>query len=102
MPVGGPWLAIQGHDTVAHPCRDARRVGEQNLGQQLADLPGDVLIRAQEDAQQVTPAHDPDQPAVGIHHRKPPLEVTTSHQPRRRRERRIRMDGDGRRSQQLG
>jgi hypothetical protein len=56
---------------------------EQDLGEHLADLPGDVLICAEEDAEQVTAAHDPDQVAAeaapaGVDHRQP-LEVAAVH-----------------------
>src|ERR1035438_6950554 len=69
-------LPGEGHDAVAHAGCDAGRIREQDLAQHLVDLPCDVLVGAQEYAQQVTAAHDPDQRAVRVDHRQP-LEVVT-------------------------
>ena len=43
----------------------------QDLGQDLASLPGDVAVRPQEEAEQVASAHDPGQLAVHIDYGQP-------------------------------
>jgi hypothetical protein len=108
MLLGGPGQARQGHDAVSRLCGDAARVRLRELGEHLADIPGDVLVWAEVDGEQVTAAHDSGQLAadaaaergVGLDHRQP-FDVPAAHQPRGDREGRIRVDRDGRRGYQL-
>src|SRR5690606_27683268 len=59
--------AAQRHDAVGHADDDAGGVRPQHAFQNLlAYLLGDVVVAAQEDLEQVTPADDPPQPSLGV------------------------------------
>jgi hypothetical protein len=47
-------------DPVTDGGRDAARIHGQHVIEQLADAPGDLVVRPQEDAQQVAPGDDAD------------------------------------------
>ena len=73
-------MADGGHNILPQPggLASARRRVTETLftrsttpSMSQVNLPGDALTRAEEDAQQVTAAHDPDQLAVGVHHGQP-------------------------------
>ena len=79
---------------LAHPHDDAHGVDEREFFQELADVVGDVGIRAEEDAQQIVAAHDAGQLALRVDDRQPP-DAVRIHHPRRARDGRVRADGDG-------
>jgi hypothetical protein len=80
--VSGPGLASQRHDAVVHPDLDRLGIGKQDLAEQFPGFLGDLLVRPQEDAQQVAAADDADQRAIRVHHGQS-LDVMAVHQPRR-------------------
>jgi hypothetical protein len=91
----GPQRPGEGHHTVLDRHDDALGVGQRELVEDLADVVDDVGVGAQEDADQVTAAHDADELAVLVDHRQPP-DVVRVHQPRRGGNGRVGPDGDGR------
>jgi hypothetical protein len=67
-------------------------VGQQHVGQHAAYLRGDLVVRAQEQAEQVAAADDAQQVAVRIHHGEAP-QVLAVKEAARRPHRRGRMNG---------
>jgi hypothetical protein len=85
-------VAGEDDDTAADGGRHAARICEQQVIEQRADALGDLAVRPQEDAQQVTPGNDADQPAVPADDRQP-ADVPAGHDLGRMRDRRFRVDG---------
>jgi hypothetical protein len=88
------------HDAVPHGDVGLPRLGGEDLVEHLADVRPDVLVRAQEHAQQVAAADDADEPALVVDDGQPP-DVVRVHQARGGGDGDVRAYRDGGRGHQL-
>jgi hypothetical protein len=94
-------VALEPHDATLDPDRDLDVPGHVGLAEDLlGDLPLDLLVRAEEHAQQVAAAHDADQPVVVVDHGQV-LDVEVVQQPHRLGHGLVRAHGQHRGGHQL-